>query len=207
MKRPIFIGIAGGTASGKTSVAKEIVMKLGEPQKVAIITQDSYYKNLPGIPHVPGGGHNFDHPDAFDQELMLNHLQQLIRGEAVDIPVYDHKSHARTDKVTRVEPHKVLLLEGILILENRKLRELLDIKVYIDADADVRLIRRLQRDIHEYARSFDSVIESYQKIVKPMHLQFVEPSKRYADVIIPRGIENSVGVDLLITKIKSLLDE
>lgn len=207
MKRPILIGIAGGTASGKTSVAKEILAKLGGSQKVAIIAQDSYYKDLPGIPHVPGGGHNFDHPDAFDQELLISHLQKLIRNEAVDVPVYDHKTHARTTEVLRIEPHKVLLLEGILILENRLLRELMDIKIYIEADADVRFIRRLQRDIKERARTFDSVIESYEKIVKPMHLQFVEPSKRYADVIIPRGLENKVGVDLLMTKIKALLDE
>lgn len=207
MKRPIFIGIAGGTASGKTSVSKKIFETLGGHNQVVIIAQDSYYKDLSQIPHQERAGHNFDHPEAFDNNLLIEHLKQALRGDTIHIPNYDHKTHARTSEVTIVQPHKVILLEGILILENPDLRDLMDIKVYIDTDSDVRLIRRLQRDIRDRARTIDSVIEQYEKFVRPMHLQFVEPSKRYADIIIPHGAENIVGVDILMTKIRTLLAE
>ncbi len=203
----ILIGIAGGTASGKTSVSKEIVKTLGGHKKVVIIAQDSYYRDLPDIPTIPGLGYNFDHPDAFDNDLLIEHLKLALNNKTIDIPCYDHKTSARMAETYRIEPHKVILLEGILILENPKLRDVMDIKVYIDADDDVRLIRRLRRDIVERARTIESVLDQYQRFVKPMHLQFVEPSKRYADIIIPHGVENKVGVDVLMTKIKTLLND
>ncbi len=204
-KKVILIGIAGGTASGKTSVSREIVKKLGGPKKVVIIAQDAYYKDLPNIPQQDGLGYNFDHPDAFDNELLCAHLKKALKSETIHIPIYDHKTSARMKDTFTIEPHRVILLEGILILENQRLRDLMDIKVYIDTDADTRLIRRLRRDIVERARTIESVIEQYEKFVKPMHLQFVEPSKRYADIILPRGSENVVGVDILMTKIQTLL--
>lgn len=206
-KKNILIGIAGGTASGKTSVSKEIVRTLGGRKKVVIIAQDSYYKDLPDIPTIPDLGYNFDHPDAFDNDLLIAHLGKALDNQTVDIPCYDHKTSARMTETYRLEPHKVILLEGILILENPRLRDLMDIKVYIDTDDDVRLIRRLKRDIAERARTIESVLDQYQRFVKPMHLQFVEPSKRYADIIIPHGVENRVGVDILMTKIKTLLSD
>jgi uridine kinase len=206
-KKNILIGIAGGTASGKTSVSKEIVKTLGGHKKVVIIAQDSYYRDLPDIPTIPNLGYNFDHPDAFDNELLNRHLRMALNNQTIDIPCYDHKTSARMEDTYRIEPHKVILLEGILILENPQLRDVMDIKVYIDTDDDVRLIRRLRRDIVERARTIESVLEQYERFVKPMHLQFVEPSKRYADIIIPHGAENKVGVDILMTKIKTLLSE
>lgn len=206
-RKSILIGIAGGTASGKTSVSREIVQTLGGQKNVVIIAQDSYYKDLPDIPTIPGLGYNFDHPDAFDNHLLAEHLTLALNGQTIEIPCYDHKTSARTQETLRIEPHKVILLEGILILESPILRQLMDIKVYIDTDDDLRLIRRLRRDIIERARTIESVLDQYERFVKPMHLQFVEPSKRYADIIIPHGVENRVGVDILMTKIKTLLNE
>jgi uridine kinase len=206
-KKHMLIGIAGGTASGKTSVAHHIFKVLGGTPDVVIMAQDSYYKALDHLPMQERHKVNFDHPDAFDNELLLAHLEKAMRGESIDVPVYDHKMHARSQETMRIEPHKIIILEGILILENELLRNLMDIKVYIDTDADVRFIRRITRDVKERARTFDSVISQYEKFVRPMHLQFVEPSKRHADIIIPHGIENTVGVDILMTKIKALLHE
>jgi uridine kinase len=205
-QKPILIGIAGGTGSGKTSVAKEIFNKCGGQNQVVIIAQDAYYKDLAHVPFDQRIDFNFDHPDAFDDELLVEHLQKALSGKAVDIPTYDHKTHTRSKETKRIEPHKVILLEGILILDNQRLRDLMDIKVYIDTEADARLIRRLRRDIKERARTLESVLDQFEKFVMPMHLQFVEPSKRYADIIIPLGVENNVGVDLLMTKIKALLE-
>jgi uridine kinase len=206
-QKHILIGIAGGTASGKTSVAHHIFKVLGGTQGVVIIAQDSYYKALDHLPMHERYRVNFDHPDAFDNELLIEHLKKALKGEAIEIPVYDHKTHSRSKETLRLAPHKIIILEGILILENEALRNLMDIKVFIDTDADVRFIRRITRDVKERARTFDSVIEQYEKFVRPMHLQFVEPSKRHADIIIPHGIENKVGVDILMTKIKALLNE
>lgn len=205
--KPILIGIAGGTASGKTSVSKKIFESLGGQHQVIIIAQDSYYKDLAHLPLSERHHFNFDHPDAFDNELLIAQLSKALRYEPIDIPVYDYKSHTRSKEVKRIEPHKVVILEGILILANEGLRSLMDIKVYVDTDSDVRLIRRLQRDIKERSRTIDSVIDQYERFVMPMHHQFVEPSKRHADIIVPRGVENTVGVDILMTKIRTLLNE
>lgn len=190
-QKPILIGIAGGTASGKTSVAKEIFNVFGGHNQVVIIAQDAYYKDLSHVPFEKRIDFNFDHPDAFDNDLLIEHLKQALKGNAVDIPKYDHKVHTRSKETLRIEPHKVILLEGILILEDQRLRQLMDIKVYIDTEADARLIRRLKRDIKERARTLESVLEQFERFVMPMHLQFVEPSKRYADIIIPLGVENT----------------
>lgn len=205
-QKQILIGIAGGTASGKTSVAKEIFDVFGGHNQVVIIAQDAYYKDLAHVPFEKRIDFNFDHPDAFDNDLLIEDLKKALSGQAVAIPTYDHKSHTRLKETFLIEPHKVILLEGILILEDKRLRDLMDIKVYIDTDADARLIRRLKRDIKERARSLESVLEQFERFVMPMHLQFVEPSKRYADIIIPHGVENKVGVDFLMTKIKAFLD-
>lgn len=205
-QKSILIGIAGGTGSGKTSVSREIFNKCGGQNQVVIIAQDAYYKDLAHVSFDKRIDFNFDHPDAFDNDLLVEHLECALQGQAVDIPTYDHKTHTRSKQTQHIEPHKVILLEGILILENKRLRDLMDIKVYIDTEADARLIRRLKRDIKERARTLESVLEQFEKFVMPMHLQFVEPSKRYADVIIPIGVENNVGVDILMTKIKALLE-
>lgn len=204
--KQILIGIAGGTASGKTSVAQEIVDALGGYNQVVIIAEDAYYKDLAHLPLEKRIAFNFDHPDAFDNDLLIEHLKKALNQQTVEIPTYDHKTHSRRKETQTIKPHKVILLEGILILENPQLRDLMDIKVYIDTDADVRLIRRLRRDIKERARTLESVLEQYERFVMPMHFQFVEPSKRYADIIIPRGAENDIGVDIIMTKIKALLD-
>ena len=202
----ILIGIAGGSGSGKTLVAKTIYRDLGS-DKVVIIDQDSYYKDIEDVPLRDRDLRNFDHPDAFDNELLKRHMRALLAGEEVDQPVYDYVRHARTRETRRIGEQLVIVLEGILIFYDPELRDLMDIKVYIDADADVRFIRRLGRDIHERGRSVDSVIRQYQESVRPMHLQFVEPSKRYADIIIPEGGHNRVAIDLLKVKIKDLLRE
>ncbi len=203
--KSILIGIAGGTASGKTSVAKKVSDTFGVSNQVFIIAQDSYYKDLGHLPMEKRHHVNFDHPDSMDTDLLVQHLTSAIKGHTVDIPLYDYKSHTRSKEVIRMAPHKIIILEGILILENARLRDLMDIKVFVDTDDDIRLIRRIQRDIAERGFSLESVIRMYENSVKPMHLQFVEPSKRYADMIIPRGVENTVGVDILMTKIDALL--
>jgi len=202
----ILIGIAGGSGSGKTLVAKTIYRDLGS-DKVVIIDQDSYYKDIEDVPLRDRDLRNFDHPDAFDNELLKRHMRALLAGEEVDQPVYDYVRHARTRETRRIGEQLVIVLEGILIFYDPELRDLMDIKVYIDADADVRFIRRLGRDIHERGRSVDSVIRQYQESVRPMHLQFVEPLKRYADIIVPEGGHNRVAIDLLKVKIKDLLRE
>jgi uridine kinase len=204
--RPILIGIAGGSGSGKTLVAKTIHRDLGS-DKVVIIDQDSYYKDLEQVPLADRDLRNFDHPDAFDSELLKSHLAALREGRAVAQPIYDYTRHARTRETRAIGEHEVIVLEGILIFWDPEMRDLMDIKVFIDADADVRFIRRLQRDIHERGRSADSVIRQYQESVRPMHLQFVEPTKRYADIILPEGGHNRVAIDLLKVKIKDLLRE
>jgi uridine kinase len=202
----ILIGIAGGSGSGKTLVAKTIYRDLGS-DKVVIIDQDSYYKDIEEVPLRDRGLRNFDHPDAFDNELLKRHMRGLLAGDSVEQPVYDYVRHARTRETRRIGEQLVIVLEGILIFYDPELRDLMDIKVYIDADADVRFIRRLGRDIHERGRSVDSVIRQYQESVRPMHLQFVEPLKRYADIIVPEGGHNRVAIDLLKVKIKDLLRE
>jgi len=200
----ILIGLAGGSGSGKTLVARTIFRELGS-DRVVILDQDSYYRDLDDVPVRNRDQRNFDHPDAFDTELLKAHVRSLLDGKPIEQPVYDYTRHARTQETVRVGDHDVVVLEGILIFYDPELRAMMDIKVFIDADADVRFIRRLHRDIHERGRSVDSVIRQYQESVRPMHLQFVEPTKRYADIIIPEGGHNTVAIDLLKVKIKDLL--
>ncbi len=202
----ILIGIAGGSGSGKTLVAKTIYRELGS-DKVVIVDQDSYYKDLDQVPLRDRDLRNFDHPDAFDNELLKHHMRELLAGRPIEQPVYDYVRHARLRETRPIGEHLVIVLEGILIFYDPELRDLMDIKVYIDADADVRFIRRLGRDIHERGRSVETVIRQYQESVRPMHLQFIEPSKRYAHIIIPEGGHNKVAIDLLKVKIKDLLRE
>jgi uridine kinase len=206
MSRRILIGIAGGSGSGKTLVARTIVSDLGS-DRVVIIDQDSYYKNLEDIPFRDREVRNFDHPDAFDNELMLHHVRELLAGRPVAQPIYDYSQHRRLEETRRVGDHLIFVLEGILIFVDPALRELMDIKLFIDADPDVRFIRRLRRDLVERGRSVDSIIRQYEESVRPMHQQFVEPSKRHADVIIPEGGHNAVAIDLVKTKIRELLRE
>jgi uridine kinase len=206
MSRRILIGIAGGSGSGKTLVARTIVRELGS-KRVVIIDQDSYYKNLEEVPFRDREARNFDHPDAFDDSLLRQHLSELLEGHNIEQPVYDYALHQRSTETRRISDHLVIVLEGLLILHDPELRALMDIKLFVDADSDVRLIRRLRRDILERGRSVDSILRQYEDSVRPMHLQFVEPSKRFADVIIPGGGHNKVAIDLVKTKIRELLRE
>ena len=189
MKKPIIIGVAGGTASGKTTVSHKILETVG-PEHIAYVMHDAYYRDLSHLPFAERKAFNFDHPDSLENELMITHLELLLQGQAVDIPVYDFAEYIRTDRLEQVEPRQIILVEGILIFADRRLREMMNIKIYVDAPADLRFIRRLRRDVAERGRSVHHVIEQYLETVRPMHLEFVEPSKRYADVIIPRGGRN-----------------
>ncbi|MCD6375070.1 MAG: uridine kinase [Caldisericaceae bacterium] len=204
MKKGILIGIAGASGSGKTLVANTIIERLGS-DKVVLIQEDSYYKDLSDIPLDERAGRNFDHPDAFDHDLLAEHLKLLLEGKTVAHPIYDYKTHSRLKETKTVGPHTIIILEGILVLNEAKLRELMDIRVFIDTALDICFIRRLKRDIEERGRSVESVIAQYQNTVRPMYFQFIEPSKRYADIIIPRGGKNLVAIDILTTKIRSLL--
>lgn len=203
MSRPILIGITGGTGSGKSTVAQEIYKGLPEEQ-ICIIEQDSYYKDQSHLSFEERVKTNYDHPDAFDTELLLSHLKQLSDGKAIDKPIYDFGIHNRIKETIKVEPKDIIILEGILILAEPEIRKMLDIKIFVDTDADVRIVRRIQRDIKERKRTLDSVIDQYISIVRPMHLQFVEPTKRYADIIIPEGGYNKVAIDIMIAKVKEI---
>jgi uridine kinase len=203
-RHSVLIGIAGGTGAGKTLVASSIAEEL-KGESVLVLEQDSYYKDLRHIPLGERETRNYDHPDAFDRDLLRSHLVALLEGREVDTPVYDRKTHTRETETRRVKPVRVVVLDGILILEDPALRQLLDIKIYIDADADIRFIRRLKRDLAERGRTLDGVIRQYESTVRPMHQQYVEPSKQYADVVIPGGGYNAVAIDLITTKIRALL--
>ena len=203
-RRCVLIGIAGGTGAGKTLVASSIVEAF-QDEGVALLEQDSYYRDLRHIPLGERETRNYDHPDAFDRDLLRSHLASLLEGRAIDMPVYDRKTHTRETETHPVAPARVVVLDGILILEDPALRQLLDIKLYVDADPDIRFIRRLKRDLVERGRTLDSVIRQYEATVRPMHLQYVEPSKQHADLIIPGGGYNAVAIDLIVTKIRSLL--
>ncbi|PYT03338.1 MAG: uridine kinase [Acidobacteria bacterium] len=200
----MIIGISGGTGSGKTTVAQKIIAPVGAGN-VVYLQQDSYYRNLGDMPLDLRHRVNYDHPDAFDTDLLMNHLEALRAGEGIEQPIYDYPTHSRKTETIRVEPRPVIIVEGILVFVNSQMRGLMDLKIFVDTDADIRFIRRLDRDVHERGRSVESVITQYQTTVRPMHLQFVEPSKRYADIIIPEGGFNDVGIDLVTGKIKSLL--
>lgn len=201
---PLVIGIAGGTGSGKTTVANAILSRVGV-ERIAYLPHDAYYRDITHLPVAQRSMVNFDHPDTLDTELMIEHLKQLKAGKPVDIPVYDFTRHARTDKTQRIEPHPVVIVEGILILTEPALRALLDVKIYVDTDPDIRFIRRLQRDIAERGRTMESVIQQYLSTVRPGHLEFVEPTKRFADVIILEGGFNEVAIEMLVARIEALL--
>ena len=200
----MIIGICGGTGSGKTTVANRILESVSASE-VAFIQQDLYYRNLKDMPLDYRNQANFDHPDALDNELLINHLKKLRAGEPVELPIYDFRTHTRLPDTTRINPKPIVIVEGILIFAEPRLLEQMDIKVFVDTPDDIRFIRRLRRDIAERGRTLDSVIEQYLATVRPMHMQFVEPSKRYADVIIPEGGHNVVSIDLLSGKIRERL--
>lgn len=206
MKNPVLIGVAGGSGSGKSTVAGELFRQF-QYDRVTMIEQDSYYKDQCHLSLEERVTTNYDHPLAFDNDLLLTHLQELLQGRAIEKPIYDFKVHNRKQERVRVEPQDVIILEGMLILEDERIRNLMDIKVFVDTDADVRIVRRIVRDIEERGRSLESVVNQYLNIVRPMHLQFIEPTKRYADVIIPEGGFNRVALDLLSTKISNILLE
>ncbi|KEZ51802.1 uridine kinase [Metabacillus indicus] len=204
-KKPIVIGVAGGSGSGKTSVTKSIYDYF-KGHSILMLEQDFYYKDQSHLPFEERLNTNYDHPLAFDNTLLIEHIKQLLNYEPINKPVYDYKLHTRSEDVLLVEPKDVIILEGILVLEDERLRNLMDIKLYVDTDADIRIIRRMLRDIKERGRTIDSVIEQYVSVVRPMHNQFIEPTKRYADIIIPEGGQNHVAIDLMVTKIQTILE-
>lgn len=201
---PLVIGIAGGSGSGKTTLARLIVERVGA-QRIAYLPHDAYYKDLSNLPPNQRATVNFDHPDSLDNDLLTQHVRQLREFQPVDLPVYDFKTHARTAETRRIEPRPVIMVEGILIFAEPALRALLDVKIFVDTDSDIRFIRRLERDINERGRTTDSVIRQYLATVRPMHLEFVESSKRYADVIIPEGGLNTVAMDMVVARLEALL--
>ena len=204
-KRPVVIGIAGGSGSGKTSVTNSIYEVFKE-NSVVVIEQDYYYKDQSHLAFEERLETNYDHPLAFDTDLLIEHINELLERRAIEKPVYNYALHTRAEEKILIEPKDVIILEGILVLEDQRLRDLMDIKLFVDTDGDLRIIRRLLRDINERGRTIDSVIEQYLTVVRPMHNQFIEPTKRYADVIIPEGGQNEVAIDLMVTKIKTILE-
>jgi len=203
-KKRTLIGIAGGTGSGKTLVANRISEALGDRQ-VVVIRQDHYYKDLSDLPYEERAKRNFDHPDAFDSRLLCAHVRVLLEGGTIAQPNYDFTKHIRLPETTHLGGHPIILIEGIMALGDEELRSMMDIKVYVDTDSDIRLMRRIRRDVAERGRTLESVLEQYERSVRPMHLQFVEPTKRYADIILPEGGYNRVAIDLLRTKIIEIL--
>ncbi len=205
-EKPIIIGITGGSGSGKTTIAHEIANQIEANDRIVIMTQDSYYKDNTGLPMSERQKINYDHPNAFDMPLLEVQLNQLLHRKSIEMPTYDFTEHTRSDKTVHINPADIIILEGILVLFNEEIRNLMDIKVYVDTDDDIRFIRRLERDMKERGRSLDSVINQYLTTVKPMYHQFIEPTKRYADIIIPEGGENNVAIDMLTTKVRSVLN-
>ena len=199
--KPLTIGVAGGTGSGKTTVTRALMSAVG-PGNVAFLPHDAFYREYNHLPVEERAFINWDHPDALDTELLVRQLAQLIEGRAIERPQYDFRTYARLPETLRVEPRAAIIVEGILILAERELRDLLDIKIFVDADADLRFIRRMRRDIVERGRSVESIVDQYLGTVRPMHLEFVEPSKRYADLIIPEGGYNRVAIDMLVARVK-----
>ena len=204
MLKPLIIGIAGGSGSGKSTVANNVA-ELLTTSSVAFIDMDAYYKNFPSLTLDERKKLNWDHPDAFDYDLLCAHLEALARREPIEKPEYDFVTHLRRPSPTRVEPADVIVIDGILLFVDERVRELCDVKVFVDADADIRIIRRIERDTHVRGRPVDEIIEQYLSTVQPMHLQFVEPSKRYADVIVPRGGHNTIAIEMIVAKIQRRL--
>ncbi len=205
-RKNLVIGIGGGTGSGKTTIADRILERVGTTD-VTVIKQDAYYKSRDDLSVEEREKINFDHPDAFDTELLIDQLSKLKNGHPVQAPIYDFKIHLRKKETITELPKKIILLEGILIYENERLRKLMDIKIFVDTDADIRILRRITRDMRERGRTFQSVYDQYIKTVRPMHIEFVEPSKKYADIIIPEGGFNDIAIDMVVSKIKSILSE
>jgi uridine kinase len=203
---PLVIAIAGGTGSGKTTVANAILKRVGA-NHIAYLPHDAYYKNLKDLPPALGQQLNFDHPDSLETGILIQHLKDFNKLQPIQLPVYDFKTHSRTNRTISIKPQPVIIVEGILILAISELRQLFDVKIYVDTDPDIRFIRRLQRDISERGRTTESVIRQYLTTVRPMHLEFVEPSKRYADVIIPEGGFNTVALDMVVARVESLLQK
>lgn len=206
MEKPIVIGVTGGSGSGKTTVSRAI-FDIFSGHSLLLLEQDSYYKDQSHLTFEERLKTNYDHPFAFDTELLLAHLDRLLNYEAIDKPVYDYVAHTRSPETIYQAPKDVIILEGFLILEDPRLRERMDIKVYVDTEDDIRIIRRIKRDMEERGRTLDSIIHQYLTVVKPMHEQFIEPSKKYADIILPEGGENEVAIDLLCTKIQSIIEQ
>ena len=203
-KRPIVIGVTGGSGSGKTTLSQAIYDNL-KGQSIQIINQDTYYNDQAMMTMEERKAVNYDHPLAFDTDLLIQQLDALRHNQSIEMPVYDYKEYTRSAKTVHVEPQDVIILEGILILDDERLRDLMDIKVYVDADDDIRILRRIQRDMKERGRTLDSIISQYLKTVKPMYHQFIEPTKRYADIIVPEGGQNHVAIDILTTKVRDVL--
>ena len=201
---PLVIAIAGGSGSGKTTVANVILQRVG-PHRIAYLQHDSYYRELTGLAPAQRSVVNFDHPDSLETELLVEHIQLLKSYQPVNVPVYDFTTHSRTGETVEVTPHRVIIVEGILILAVPELRKLFDVKIFVDTDSDIRFIRRLKRDLEERGRTTEAVVQQYLNTVRPMHLEFVDPSKRYADVIIPEGGRNEVALDMVTARIETLL--
>lgn len=202
--RPIIIGVTGGSGSGKTSVSRAIFDQL-HGHSLMMLQEDSYYKSQDDVPFEERTKVNYDHPNAFDTDLLIEQLEDLLNWKTIEIPVYDYAAHTRSKEVVVQEPREVIIVEGILTLNDVRLRDLMDIKIFVDTDDDIRIIRRIQRDIEERGRTLQSVIDQYLETVKPMYHQFIEPSKRYADIIVPEGGENQVAIDLLVTKVRDII--
>ena len=205
-KTPLVFGIAGGTGSGKTTIADYILKTVG-PEKIAFLPHDAYYRDQTGLTQEERAQVNFDHPSSLETELLIEHINKLRNKETIQLPNYDFKTHTRTQDTITIKPQPIIVIEGILIFAEPELRDLFDLKIYVDTDADIRFIRRLKRDIEERGRTTESVINQYLDTVRPMHLEFVEPSKRYASVIIPEGGYNTVALDLIVARIESMLQE
>lgn len=202
--KPVIIGVTGGSGSGKTTVSRAIFEQL-HGHSLLMLQEDSYYNDQSDTPFEERIKTNYDHPNAFDTELLVKQLKDLLDWKTIEKPIYDYTEHTRSSEVEKVEPKEVIILEGILVLNDPALRDLMDIKIFVDTDDDIRIIRRIQRDIEERGRSLQSVIDQYKSTVKPMYHQFIEPTKRYADIIVPEGGENQVAIDLLVTKVRDIL--
>jgi uridine kinase len=201
---PFVIGVAGGTGSGKTTVVNSLMSRIGA-DRIALLPHDAYYRDFVDLPKDVLDHKNFDHPDSLETELLIRHVRALKQGAAVEVPVYDFRVHRRSSETRRIEPKKVILVDGILIYAEPELRRLFDVKIFVDTDPDIRLIRRIKRDIAERGRTLESVVEQYETTVRPMHLEFVEPSKRWADLIVPEGGENTVALEFLFARLEELL--
>lgn len=204
MPTPVIIGLAGGTGSGKSTITDAIRSEV--KNQITLIPQDSYYKNFGLLPPEKRKKINYDHPDSFDNELLIEHLKLLKKNIPIQKPIYDFKTHSRIDKTILIKPSRIIIVEGILIFENKQLRKLMDIKIFVDTDADIRILRRIERDIKERGRSLEYIVLQYRNTVQPMHIEFVEPSKRYADIIIPEGGSNKIGINMIVTKIRNILE-